>query len=400
MSKLSVYASSPIREDDLLASKLAKEGKEVIKLNSGDPARYIDTPKRVVKAYIEALKRNENYYSNSQGIEPLRQAIAARHKKAYHLDVDPEKIIVTQGISEGLQFLNTALIDKGDKAILIRPYYPLYTSYLQIVGGKAIFADAIEESNWEIDITALAKRIKNEKRIKYILITNPNNPAGYVISRKKLEEIVGFANEHDLFIISDEIYDELVYKGSFTSISQVASGMPYMILNGMSKSFVATGFRLGYMLVPNEDDKSKALLAKLIELAQMRLSPNTPAQFAYAEGLSNLSAHNREVSKLRALLKERLYFATKKVNESEYMHALQPSSAFYVFPKLGMQKLEFKSDKDFVRSLLIEKYIQVTRGSGFGMPGHFRIVALPSKKVLGEAIEKIDDFCKEHSVNR
>jgi len=400
LSKLSAYASSPIREDDILASKLDKEGKEVIKLNSGDPAKYINTPKRVIRAYIDALKRNENYYSNSQGIEPLRQAIAARHKKMYGLDADPDKIVVTQGISEGLQFLNTALIDKGDKAILIRPYYPLYTSYLQIVGGKAIFADAIEESNWDIDLDALAKKVKNEKRIKYMLITNPNNPAGYIISRKKLEEIVDLANEHDLFIISDEIYDELVYRGSFTSISQVAGDMPYMILNGMSKNFVATGFRLGYMLVPNEDEKSKALLAKLIELAQMRLSPNTPAQFAYAEGLRNLSAHNREVSKLRAILKERLYFATKKVNESDYMHALSPSGAFYVFPKLEMQRLKFKNDKEFVRSLLLEKYIQVTRGSGFGMPGHFRIVALPSKEVLGEAIDKINEFCREHSVKR
>jgi len=400
LSKLSAYASSPIREDDILASKLAKEGNKVIKLNSGDPAKYINTPKRVIRAYIEALKKNENYYSNSQGIEPLREAIAARHKKVYGLDADPEKIVVTQGISEGLQFLNTALIDKGDKAILIRPYYPLYTSYLQIVGGKAIFADATEENNWDIDLDALAKRVKGEKRIKYMLITNPNNPAGYIISRKKLEEIVGFANEHDLFIISDEIYDELVYKGSFTSISQVAGDTPYMILNGMSKGFVATGFRLGYMLIPNEDEKSKALLLKLIELAQMRLSPNTPAQFAYAEGLRNLSAHNREVSKLRAILKERLYFATKEVNESDYMHALPPSSAFYVFPKLEMQKLKFKSDKEFVRSLLIEKYIQVTRGSGFGMPGHFRIVALPSKEVLEEAIDKINEFCKEHSVKR
>jgi len=400
LSKLSAYASSPIREDDILASRLAKEGNKVIKLNSGDPARYINTPKRVIKAYIEALKRNENYYSNSQGIEPLRQAIAARHKKIYGLDAGPEKIVVTQGISEGIQFLNIALIDKGDKAILIRPYYPSYISYLQIVGGKAIFADAIEESNWNIDLDALAKRVKDEKRIKYILITNPNNPAGYIISRKKLEEIVEFANEHELFIISDEIYDELVYRGSFTSISQVAGDMPYMILNGMSKNFVATGFRLGYMLVPNEDEKSKALLGKLIELAQMRLSPNTPAQFAYAEGLRNLSAHNREVSKLRALLKERLYFATRRVNESDYMHALPPSGAFYVFPKLEMQSLKFKSDKEFVSALLLEKYIQVTRGSGFGMPGHFRIVALPSKEVLGEAIERINEFCKEHSVKR
>jgi len=398
LSKLSLYASSPIREEEKTASMLVKAGKKVIKLNSGDPAKYFKAPKRVINAYANALKNNYAYYATSQGIEQLRQAIANRHKKVYGLDASPEKIVVTEGISEGIQFLNMALIDKGDKAILIRPYYPSYVSYLQIFGGSAIFADAIEERNWDIDLDSLAKKVRGEKRIKYMLITTPNNPAGYVIRRRKLAEIADFANEHGLFLISDEIYDELVYRGRFTSLSEVADGMPYMLLNGMSKSFVTTGYRLGYMLIPNDDEKSKALLSKLIELAQMRISANTPAQFAYAEGLRDLSAHNREVAKLRAELKERLYFATKKVNESEYMHALPPSAAFYVFPKLAMQKLKLKDDKEFVNSLLLEKYVQVTRGSGFGMPGHIRIVALAGKDVLGEAIEKIDEFCREHSV--
>ncbi|MGB9732650.1 MAG: aminotransferase class I/II-fold pyridoxal phosphate-dependent enzyme, partial [Candidatus Micrarchaeales archaeon] len=341
----------------------------------------------------------DTYYSNSQGIEELREAIAKRHKKAYGLEISPDKVLITQGISEGLQFLNIALIDKGDTPILFKPYYPSYMPYLLIVGGKPIFGEAKEEDNWEIDLDSLEKSIRKAKkeRIKYMLITTPNNPAGYVIPRKKMKEIVDFANEHDIFLISDEIYDELVFKGSFTSLSQVADGLPYMILNGMSKGFVATGFRLGYMLVPNEDAKSMQLLNKLIELAQMRLSPNTPAQFAYAYGLQNLGAHEREVRKLREEIKERVYFTTREVNKTDYMHALLPSGAFYVFPKVELGKLKLKDDKAFVQNLLLEKYVQVTRGSGFGMPGHIRIVALPPKEVLKDAIERIDSFCKEHS---
>ncbi|MGC9010598.1 MAG: aminotransferase class I/II-fold pyridoxal phosphate-dependent enzyme [Candidatus Micrarchaeia archaeon] len=399
LSRLSKYASSPIREEDRTAAKLAKEGKKVIKLNTGDPAKYFKTPEKVVNAYIKALKENDTYYSNSQGIEELREAIAKRHKKAYGLEISPDKVLITQGISEGLQFLNIALIDKGDTPILFKPYYPSYMPYLLIVGGKPIFGEAKEEDNWEIDLDSLEKSIRKAKkeRIKYMLITTPNNPAGYVIPRKKMKEIVDFANEHDIFLISDEIYDELVFKGSFTSLSQVADGLPYMILNGMSKGFVATGFRLGYMLVPNEDAKSMQLLNKLIELAQMRLSPNTPAQFAYAYGLQNLGAHEREVRKLREEIKERVYFTTREVNKTDYMHALLPSGAFYVFPKVELGKLKLKDDKAFVQNLLLEKYVQVTRGSGFGMPGHIRIVALPPKEVLKDAIERIDSFCKEHS---
>ncbi len=399
LSRLSRYASSPIREEDYTASRLIKEGKRVIKLNTGDPAKYFKTPIRVVNAYIEALKNNDNYYSNSQGIEELRDAIARRHKKLYGLDTSAEKIIITQGISEGLQFLNTALIDRGDRAILIRPYYPSYMPYLLILGGKPIFADAKEDANWDIDLEALGKKLKesDKARIKYMLITTPNNPAGYIITRKKLAEIADFANEHDIFLISDEIYDELVFNGKFTSLSEVARGMPYMILNGMSKGFVGTGFRLGYMIVPNEDSKSKELLGKLIELAQMRLSPNTPAQFAYAAGLGNLGAHMNEVKKLGAEIKKRVYFTVKEVNKSEHMHATLPSGAFYVFPTVMLGKLDTKDDKEFVQKLLLEKFVQVTRGSGFGMPGHIRIVALPPTDVLGEAIERINAFCNEHA---
>ncbi len=327
----------------------------------------------------------------------LREAIAQRHAELYNLNIGAERILITQGISEALQFINIALIDRGDKAVMVRPYYPSYMPYISIVGGKVIFADADEQNNWSINTDELKKSIKGVKGIKYMLITTPNNPAGYVLSRKMLSEIVDIANDNDMFLISDEIYDELVFKGGFTSLSEVAKGIPYMILNGMSKNFNATGFRLGYMLLPNEDEKSTQLLAKLIDLARMRLSANTPAQFAFAEGLRDPKAHAKEVSYLREAIKKRVEFTAKKVNKSSYMHAVMPSGAFYVFPKITMEKLALGSDKEFVSKLLLEDYVQVTRGSGFGMPGHIRIVALPSTDVLGEAIEKIEGFCKRHS---
>jgi aspartate/methionine/tyrosine aminotransferase len=396
LSPLSKFAASPIREEDSVAARLIKEGKPVIKLNTGDPAKYFKTPERVINAYIAALKNNDTYYSDSQGVQSLREAIAQRHRRLYNLNVGAERVIVTQGISEALQFINTALIGRGGKAVLVRPYYPSYMPYLNLPGGNAVFADASEANGWSVDADAIEKAVKDVKGIKYMLITTPNNPTGNVLQRETLKEIADIANDHGIFLISDEIYDELIFKGKFTSLSEVAEGMPYMIFNGVSKNFDATGFRVGYILLPHEDKKSSALLTKIIELARMRLSANTPAQFACAAGISDADAHAREVAELRDAIKERVEFATAKINESGYMHASMPSGAFYVFPSVDMEKLEFKDDKEFVNQLLLEEYVQVTRGSGFGSPNHIRIVALPPKETLSNAIDKITAFCSRH----
>ncbi|MEM3237073.1 MAG: aminotransferase class I/II-fold pyridoxal phosphate-dependent enzyme [Candidatus Micrarchaeaceae archaeon] len=397
VSEASKFAASPIREEDSIAAQLMKEGKKVVKLNTGDPAKYFKTPEYIIDAYINALKENKTFYSDSQGLPELREAIAKRHKKLYGADVSPSRIVITQGLSEALYFINTALIDRGDSAVIIRPYYPSYLPYLNIVGGKAAFADYDEERGWSIDTDELEHVVKKAKKLKYMLVTNPNNPTGSVLGRDILSEIAEIAKNHDLFLISDEIYDELVFEGKLVSISEVAKGIPHMVLNGASKNFDATGFRIGYMLLPNEDKKSTEFLKKLIDLARMRLSANTPAQYALAEGINNESEHSRSLRELREEIKSRVLFAVSEVNKSEYMHAVEPRGAFYVFPKLELEKLNLKDDKEFVSKMLTEEYIQLTRGSGFGSPGHIRIVALPSKEILGEAIAKMEGFCRRHA---
>ena len=397
VSEASKFAASPIREEDSIAAQLMKEGKKVVKLNTGDPAKYFKTPDYIIDAYINALKENKTFYSDSQGVPELREAIAKRYKKLYGADVSPSRIVITQGLSEALYFINTALIDRGDSAVIIRPYYPSYLPYLNIVGGKAAFADYDEERGWSIDTDELEHVVKKAKKLKYMLVTNPNNPTGSVLGRDILSEIAEIAKNHDLFLISDEIYDELVFEGKLVSISEVAKDIPHMVLNGASKNFDATGFRIGYMLLPNEDKKSTEFLKKVIDLARMRLSANTPAQYALAEGINNESEHSRSLRELREEIKSRVLFAVSEVNKSEYMHAVEPRGAFYVFPKLELEKLNLKDDKEFVSKMLTEEYIQLTRGSGFGSPGHIRIVALPSKEILGEAIAKMEGFCRRHA---
>ena len=287
LSKRSRYAVSAIREEDLLAEKLRSEGKAIIKLNIGDPAAYFPTPKYIIDAYIEALKKGHTDYSYATGIPELRKAIAKKYRERHGADFSEDDVVVTQGVSEALQFVNNSLIDPGEGAVLFTPYYAPYLSYLKLSGGEVVEGHYREEKNWDIDIDALDERLRSGKvkrHLKYLMVTNPNNPTGTVLRRKTLESLVNLSNDHDLMLISDEIYDEIVFNGAnFTSIAKLAKGTPHMIIHGASKCYDSTGFRLGFVIVPGEDKASTDVKRSLRDMANLRLSSNTPAQYAIAE---------------------------------------------------------------------------------------------------------------------
>ncbi len=213
-----------------------------------------------------------------------------------------------------------------------------------------------------------------------------------------LKEVVDIANEHGIFLISDEIYDEIVYNNArFTSLSQLAKGMPHAILNGASKVYDSTGFRIGYILVPEGDKKSQALKERLYNYALMRLSVNSPAQYAIVEAIRNVKEHKRAINAMVKEIALRANHATKLLNENPYLQTVKPNGAFYILPRVDLAKLGIKSDREFTDLLLEKEGIQVTRGSGFGASSHFRIVALPPKEILDYAINRINTLCKKQS---
>ena len=394
------YASNPIEEEDRVAEKLSERGRRIIKLNRGDPTAYFKTPKYMIDAYIAALKDGRTGYSDHTGVKRLREAVADRYRRIYNLRTDSNHILITQGLSEAIMLINAALINPGDRAILFKPDYPLYAPYLKLYGGKEIAGCYEERYGWNIDTDhlrrTLKKELKGKKNIKYIMVTNPNNPTGTVLNKSVLEEVVDLANEHGLLIVSDEIYDEIVYnKMKFISMCKLAKGVPHIIFNGASKVFDATGFRTGFTIVPEGDKFSEKLKKKFIGYAMVRLSSNVPAQYAVAEGLNNVAEHNKAIKSMVKEIEKRVNFATNLLNENEYLSTVRPNGAFYIFSRIDLKSLKFKNDKKFVDSLLQEKYVQITRGSGFGKPSHIRIVSLADKKVLGEAINRINDFCRK-----
>ncbi|MGI0100408.1 MAG: pyridoxal phosphate-dependent aminotransferase [Candidatus Micrarchaeaceae archaeon] len=403
LSKRSAYASNPIEEEDHLASQLEKRGKKIYRLNRGDPAKYFPTPKYIIKAYKEALDNGLTSYTAADGARQLKGAIASRYSRLYGLKLSNEDIIVTAGVSEALMFLNNALIDESDMAVIFKPYYPLYHSFLKLSGGIPILERYDEDNGWNIHVDSLEKTLGSArkdgklKRIKYILITNPNNPTGTVLKRSVLKDVVDIANEYNVLLISDEIYDEIIFnKARFTSISEIAKGMPYAILNGASKVYDSTGFRIGFILVPEDDKDSKLLKDKLRDYAVIRLSVNSPAQFAISVAISNIREHKRSISSMVKAIGERANHATKLLNENPLISTVAPGGAFYMLPKIDLNALHMKNDSEFAEMLLKEEGIQITRGSGFGAQSHFRIVALPPKEILDYSINRINAFCSKH----
>lgn len=402
-SKRSRYAENPIEEEDRTAEVLQKAGRHVIQLNRGDPPVYFPTPKYIINAYEHALEEHKTAYSRAEGVHALVHAVQERYRRLYNMHMSEESIIVTQGVSEALNFINSALINDNDMAVIIKPYYTLYNPVLRIYGGHPIMGIYDESNKWDIDINGLEKKLEaipreRRKRIKYMMITNPNNPTGTVLSASVLKQVVDIANEYSLLIISDEIYDEIVYnKARFTSIGKLAKGMPHIILNGASKDFDATGFRIGFMVIPGQDRLSNAIKSKMSDYAKVRLSVNTPAQYAVAEAMSNISEHKKAIGAMVKSIEDRVNYAAKLISENDFLSMVKPNGAFYLFPKIDMKRLRLKSDAEFVDKLLKQEYVQLTRGSGFGMPSHIRIVALPPKDILGYAINKINDFCIKYA---
>ncbi len=378
-----------IRDLIVPAQKLEAQGKEIIKLNIGDPNSFdFDTPDFIKEAFIDAIKNGHNYYEDSAGLPELREAIVETEKKENGVYLDKEKTIITNGISEAVDFIFRAMIDHGDDILIPGPSYPPYTSYVRLYGGVPIEYKCVESQGWHPDMDDLEKKIT--PRTKAIVIISPNNPTGAVYPKKVLQQIVNLAAENDIPIISDEIYDEMSYK-KHVSPCALSSDVKFIQLNGMSKGYLATGWRMGYMSV---SEGLEELYDGCIKQARIRLCANTPAQFAYLAALRGSKAHVEEV---KNKLRERRDYAYKRLNEIEGTTATMPEGTFYIFPKITHPEYR-KDDKKFVLDLLHKKFVLFVNGSGFGKEfgsGHFRAVFLPKVEILEEAFNRLEEFLTE-----
>ena len=375
-----------IRDITLYAKKLEKQGQKITYLNIGDPVAYgFQPPENVKDALIKAIKNNQNYYAPSEGLQELRQAIAAK-EKAKGLSVSEDDIIVTNGVSEGLEMLMASIVEPGDEVLIPGPYYPPYASYVRLFGGIPV-EFVVDLNNSTPDLEDVKSKITS--KTVAICFISPNNPTGAVFSEKSLKDLIDIAIKNDLYIICDEIYDQIVFDEKFVGIGKVCGDSPVILLNGFSKVHLMSGWRIGYIAF-NNSKKLDILRENVPKLARVRIASNLPVQYAALESLRGPQDY---IPKFVSELKKRRDYVIKRINGMHGLSCPNPKGAFYAFPKIENNK--FKSDKEFVLELLKSKGVLTVHGSGFGTKygsGHFRMVFLPEINVLEQALDKIEEF--------
>jgi tyrosine/nicotianamine family aminotransferase len=383
-----------IRDVIVHAKHVEKTGRKIFYLNIGDPVAFdFDTPAHIKQGLIRAVEEGANAYAPSEGVPELRQAISLKEKRVNNVEVSAEDVIVTQGISEGIQMVMAALINPDDEILLPGPTYPPYISYAKFFGGKPITYETIENDGWQPNVDDLRRKIS--KKTRGIVVINPNNPCGALYEEKVVRHIVDLAGEYDVPLLSDEIYDQIVYGKKFVSTAALAKDVPVIGLNGFSKAYLMTGWRLGYLYFHDSKGRLEELKQGIEKETRIRLCANTPVQKAGVAALNGPQDHIKETVQK---LKQRRDYTWKRLNEIEGISCTKPEGAFYVFPRIHAIGSRWKTDMEFALDLLKETGVLFVHGSGFDPTygtGHVRGVILPPIETLEKALDEVERFMKK-----
>ncbi|MDC0209760.1 aminotransferase class I/II-fold pyridoxal phosphate-dependent enzyme [Nitrosopumilus sp.] len=378
-----------IRDIVLAARKVEQSGMNVDYLNIGDPVQFgFQPPDNVKQALINSINNGENYYSTSEGLLELREEIAKK-ENLKGLSITADDILITNGVSEGLDMVISSIVEEGDEVLLPGPYYPPYASYVRLHGGIPV-EFSVDLNNSTPDIDDIKSKITS-KTVAICLIS-PNNPTGVVFNENALKQLVDIANEHNLYIICDEIYDQIIFDDKFVGIGKVAGNSPIIILNGFSKVHLMSGWRIGYIAF-NQSPQLESLREHLPKLARVRIATSLPVQHA---ALESLRGPQNYINDFVSEMKKHRDLVVKRLNEMPGLSCPNPKGAFYAFPKI--EDSRFGNDKEFVTKLLESKGVLTVHGSGFGEQygtGHFRLVYLPSLEILDSAMNKIEEFVSQ-----
>lgn len=379
-----------IRDVVVWADEVARQGKKMCYLNIGDPNKFdFRTPGHIVEATCRALRANHNSYSPSSGIEEARQTIEAEARRKGITNI--RDVFITTGATEAIDICFAALADDGENVLVPTPGYPTYNAILTKLGiePRAYYLD--EGNGWQPDIKDIAAKV--DGRTRAIVVISPNNPTGALYSEDVLQDIVKMASEHNLVIFSDEIYDKLILDGKkHVSTAALDGDVPVVTLNGLSKNYLAPGFRLGWGVVSGRKNALGKYIEAVNQLLRARLCANHPEQWAIKPALTGDQSHLIEV---KEKLTRRRDITVKMLNEIEGISCVKPEGAFYAFPRLHFEC----SDEDFVRELIRKTGVVVVPGGGFGQPPgtkHFRVVFLAPEDILKDAYGKINDFFRKY----
>jgi len=381
------------------ARRLEEEGFKIIKLNIGSPAAFgLNTPDEIVHDMIVNLQ-NAQAYGESRGLFSARKAVMQDFQSKRVMDVEIDDIFIGNGVSELISMSMQALLDSGDEVLIPMPDYPLWTAAVTLAGGKPVPYLCDEAADWNPVLDDIRSKIT--PKTKAIVVINPNNPTGAVYERSILEGIAQIARENDLIVYADEIYSRITYEDAVhIPFSTIAPDILTVTFDGLSKAWRATGFRAGWMVLSGNKKCAAGYVEGLDMLASMRLCPNMPAQYGIQTALGGYQSI-KDLILPGGRLKEQRDTAVTMVNEIPGLSVVKPKGALYCFPKVDIKRFNIKDDEKFIMDLLHSQHLLLVQGTGFNWkePDHFRIVFLPDKATLTDAMRRLGVFLEKYKQN-
>ncbi len=382
------------------AQELEHLGYEVISLNIGNPGLFgFRTPETMRLAMIENLHSSEAY-CHQQGVFPAREAVVMQQQDRGIQGVTADEVFIGNGVSELIDLSLRALLNPGDEVLVPSPDYPWWTAGVTLNQGKAVHYDCLPENGFLPDPAALEKLMN--RRTRAIVVINPNNPTGAVYPRELLESIVELAEQRELVIFSDEIYDQMVFDDAeFVPMAQLASKTLCGSFSGLSKVYRACGYRVGWVTFSGDLEHATDYLHGLELLASLRLCSNVPGQWAVQTALGGFQSI-RDLVRPGGRLYESRRAVIDAVAASPYLELIAPAGAMYAFVGVNQDRLPAFDDHRFALDLLESKHVLVAPGTSFNVPynNFFRITILPDALTLKDVFRRIDSVLEGYANNR
>lgn len=389
--KATAIAPSLTLKIDALSKQMKAEGKDVIGFGAGEPD--FPTPTYIKEAAKEALDKDFTRYTPASGMLELKKAVCARYKRKYGLSYAPEQVVISNGAKHSLFNAFQAILNPGDEVIVLSPYWVTYPELVKMADGVPVFVETSAENNFRADAEQVEAAITDKTRA--IILNSPSNPCGCVYGRDVLEKIGALAVKHDFYIISDEIYDELNYGEPITSIATMGEEVRKrtIIVNGMSKAYAMTGWRIGYTL-------SEASIAKVMGSYQSHATSN-PCSIAQYASVAALNGDGTDVAEMVEAFKKRSRLMYKLVNDIPGLSCKLPEGAFYIFVSIkgcigkSVNGQVIDGSISFAEQLLKEKNVAVVPGIAFGADEYIRLSYATSEENITKGLARIDSFCRE-----
>jgi alanine-synthesizing transaminase len=374
------------------ARQLEADGHQILKLNLGNPAPFgLNAPEAVLRDVVHSL-RDAQGYSDARGIYPARLAVAESFQRKGVAGVGPDDVFLGNGVSELIVMALQGLLDPGDEVLIPSPDYPLWTGAVGLCGGRAVHYRCDEQAGWAPDLGHVAGQIG--PRTRALVIINPNNPTGAVYSRQTLLGLLDLARRHGLLVLTDEIYDQILYEEAVHECAAaLAPDLLVLTLGGLSKTYRLAGFRSGWLVVSGPRGDAGEYLEGLELLANMRLCPNVPAQYAIAPALAG-KIGIASLLQPGGRLREQRDRSWQRVNEIPGVDCVKPAGALYLFPRLDPDVYKIVDDERMVIDLLEQEHLLLSHGTGFNLPtaDHLRLVFLAPVETLDDAIGRLARF--------